>query len=69
MKKAQRRYIPGLALIIEQHIRGIYTMWHACGLPKAEGGLPKGTLCDDCNDMIAAHVKDILADIDKAEIR
>jgi len=41
----------------EREIANVYRMWHACGLKKAERGIPAGTLCDDCLEAIAAHVK------------
>ncbi len=52
-----------LGKVLAKHIRGIYATWHACALPKREIGLPKGTLCDACNEMVAAHVQDILAEL------
>lgn len=45
--------------IVRTEITGIYATWHACGLRKAERGMPKGRLCDVCLEAIRAHVADI----------
>jgi len=45
--------------IVRKEITGIYATWHACGLRKAERGMPKGRLCDACMEMVQAHVEDI----------
>jgi hypothetical protein len=45
--------------VVERHIRSIFSTWHACALRRPENGLPKGTLCDDCNAFIKAHMTDI----------
>ncbi len=45
--------------IVRTEITGIYATWHACGLRKAERGLPKGRLCDACLEVIDMHVKNI----------
>lgn len=45
--------------IVEREIDSVYRTWHACGLKIAERGIPKGTLCDSCREMIAAHMKRI----------
>lgn len=38
-------------------LKSIYATWHNCGLRKAERGMPKGRLCDDCLEQIRAHVE------------
>lgn len=53
---------------VEKSLYSIYGSWHACalGTPKnplmaadKARGLKKGQLCDDCNSMVAAYMKDI----------
>jgi hypothetical protein len=51
--------------IVERHVRSIFATWHACALRKPENGLPKGTLCDDCNAYIKAHMEDIRRETSK----
>ena len=41
-------------------IRDIYRSLHACGLKKAERGIPVGTLCDACNEEIKWRVQQML---------
>ena len=41
-------------------IRGIYKNWHACGLRKAERGMPVGTLCDMCQEEIRWRVAQMM---------
>lgn len=41
-------------------VTDIYRTWHACGLKKAERGIPAGTLCDACNEEIKWRVEQML---------
>lgn len=52
--------------LVRAHITSVYASWHCCALKKHElakedrkRGLKTGQLCDDCNSMIDAHMKDI----------
>ena len=54
--------------IVRKHIHQIYSEWHGCKLgTKAnplhpedkKRGLKIGQLCDDCENMVTAHMKDI----------
>lgn len=38
----------------------IYGAHHLCSLQKAERGLPKGRLCDECEDMIKSHLAEFV---------
>ena len=40
----------------------IMGMWHQCALQKAERGIPKGTLCDDCLEFVDCQMKDLEED-------
>lgn len=54
--------------IIRKHLESIYREWHVCGLDAAsakEMGLEPGRLCDNCKDMIAAHMKQINYEMDE----
>jgi hypothetical protein len=44
---------------VRQQFEHVFSMWHACRLPKAERGIPKGTLCDDCLGYIDAIMADL----------
>lgn len=45
----------------DEVLRDIYRAWHGCGLKKAERGLPKGTLCDACNEEIKWRVAQMIS--------
>ncbi len=47
---------------VKKALRAVYRDWHLCALPAAERGIPKGTLCDDCNEIIEATMKDLIAE-------
>ena len=44
---------------VKKALEYVYGLWHQCHLEKAERGIPKGTLCDSCQEEIRAHLKDI----------
>lgn len=53
---------------VRRSLRSIYGSWHGCALGTRKNplhdddkarGLKNGTLCDDCNYSIEAHMKDI----------
>lgn len=39
-------------------LHSIYGTYHNCTLPKAERGLPKGRLCDECEEIIKVHLSE-----------
>lgn len=34
----------------------IYASWHGCALKESERGIPIGSLCDVCSEMVKDHV-------------
>lgn len=43
-------------------LRSIYSAWHGCALGEEEI-LPKGTLCDECNESIKNYLEDIFGKV------
>lgn len=41
---------------LHEILHNIFESHHRCALPKAERGLPKGRLCDECEDIIASYL-------------
>lgn len=57
---------PAETKAVKKTIKSIYATWHGCALTKREirledkaRGLKVGQLCDDCESMVAAHMKDL----------
>jgi len=45
---------------VRKQFKSVFSMLHNCALPKREGHLPKGTLCDNCTEYIDAIMSDLL---------
>jgi hypothetical protein len=42
--------------LVEETISSVYQEWHLCALRHSERGIPRGTLCDGCNESIRSRM-------------